>query len=54
MPSKKKVKVFDQYSDAFIYCVNNEIKKYKICKYHTRPNTMRDWVVMKNGQVLKV
>jgi len=26
MPSKKKVKVFDQYSDAFIYCVNNEIK----------------------------
>ena len=54
MPSKKKLKVFKQYSEAIIYCVNNGIRYSRVCKHQTRPNTTYNWFVqLEGGKVLK-
>jgi len=52
--AKKKLKVFDEYYEAFIYCGNRGLKIKRVCKAETRAGTTRDWFVyLANGKVLK-
>jgi hypothetical protein len=52
--AKKKLKVFEEYYEAVLYCVLNNISYNTISKYHTRLNTSRDWfVIQHNKKVLK-
>lgn len=52
--AKKRLKIFTEYCDAVIYCVNNGIPYKKVVKHETRRGTSKNWFVyLKNGKVLK-
>lgn len=52
--AKQKLKVFDEYYEAAMYCIMNGIKYNRISKHHTRLNTSKDWIVVQhNKKVLK-
>lgn len=51
--ARKKLKIFKEYCDPFIYCINREIKYSRVMKHDSSVGS-RDWyVVLKNGKVLK-
>jgi hypothetical protein len=51
---KKKIKVFNEYYEAILYCILHNVEYKRISKHHTRLNTSRDWfVVQRNRKVLK-
>jgi len=52
--AKKKLQIFNEYYEAILYCILNNIEYERISKHHTRLNTSRDWFVMqRNKKVLK-
>lgn len=53
--NKKSVKIFTEYSDAFIYCVLNDIKNYRVVKHSSnKGGSTRNWFVfLSNGKPLK-
>ena len=53
MNKPKKLKIFEEYSDGFIYCINRGIRYERVVK-HQRSKGSKDWyVILKNGKVLK-
>ena len=54
MARKKTLKIFVEYCDAVMYCVNNDIKYRNIIKHSDRPHTSKLWYVIKsNGKALR-
>ena len=52
--AKKKLKIFDEYYEAVMYCVNNGLEYKRVCKAESRARTSKDWFVyLANGKVLK-
>ena len=54
MARKKTLRIFTEYCDAVMYCVNNDIKYRNVVKHGLRPNTSKSWYVIKsNGKALR-
>ena len=54
MARKKTLRIFTEYCDAVMYCVNNDIKYRNVIKHGSRPNTSKSWYVIKsNGKALR-
>lgn len=52
--AKKKLKIFEEYCEAVMYCVNNGLEYKRVCKAESRAGTSKDWFVyLANGKVLK-
>ena len=52
--AKKRLKIFEDYCDAVIYCVNNELKYKRVEKHSSRAGTSKNWFVhLSNGKTLK-
>lgn len=52
--AKKKLKIFDEYYEAVMYCINNGLEYKRVCKAESRAGTSKDWFVyLANGKVLK-
>ncbi len=52
--AKKQLKIFEEYYEAVVYCVNNGINYKRVEKHSSRAGTSKNWFVhLSNGKALK-